>query len=130
MYNFMFGPDYEGGCAVCSSIADRFNGVIEHLKARDVTMIAVSRAPIAKLEGDRQRMGWNFFDFEHPVTKETVASWFEGGDIPDDRGGNSKAQVPARLAADCHSRDPLGADLDSVLPAALGNCRQQYRVDR
>src|ERR1700759_2138523 len=46
IYNFMFGPDYEAGCPVCSSIADSFNGVIEHLKARDVTMICVSRAPI------------------------------------------------------------------------------------
>jgi predicted dithiol-disulfide oxidoreductase (DUF899 family) len=49
MYNFMFGPDYEAGCPVCSSIADSFNGVLEHLQARDVTMICVSRAPIEKL---------------------------------------------------------------------------------
>src|SRR5262249_29144897 len=42
IYNFMFGPDYEAGCPVCSSIADSFNGVLEHLKARDVTMICVS----------------------------------------------------------------------------------------
>jgi predicted dithiol-disulfide oxidoreductase (DUF899 family) len=111
MYNFMFGPDYQAGCPVCSSIADSFNGVIEHLKARDVTMIAVSQAPIAKLEGYRQRMGWSFtwastfdsdfnFDFERSVTKETVASWFEGGDIPDDHGGGA-GEVPARLAVDC-----------------------------
>ena len=46
----MFGPDYEAGCPVCSSIADSFNGVLEHLKARDVTMICVSQAPVEKLE--------------------------------------------------------------------------------
>src|SRR6516165_598447 len=112
MYNFMFGPDYEAGCPVCSSIADSFNGVREHLKAKDVTMIAVSRAPIAKLEGYRRRMGWSFpwastfasdfnFDFGRSVTKDEVASWFEGGEVPADHGGNSKLQVPARLAADC-----------------------------
>jgi predicted dithiol-disulfide oxidoreductase (DUF899 family) len=112
MYHFMFGPDYEAGCPVCSSIADSFSGVTEHLKAKDVTMIAVSRAPIAKLEGYRRRMGWSFpwastfgsdfnFDFELSVTKEAVASWFEGGEVPADHGGNSKTQVPAGLAADC-----------------------------
>ena len=60
IYSFMFGPDYEAGCPVCSSIADSFNGVIEHLKARDVTMICVSRAPLEKLLAYRQRMGWSF----------------------------------------------------------------------
>jgi predicted dithiol-disulfide oxidoreductase (DUF899 family) len=116
MYNFMFGPDYEAGCPVCSSIGDSFNGVIEHLNARDVTMVAVSRAPIAKLEGYRRRMGWSFpwastfdsdfnFDYERSVTRETVASWFEGGDIPDDHGGGV-GEVPARFAADCGT-DPL-----------------------
>jgi predicted dithiol-disulfide oxidoreductase (DUF899 family) len=60
IYNFMVGPDYEAGCPVCSSIADSFNGVLEHLNARDVTMIVVSRAPLDKLLAYRRRMGWNF----------------------------------------------------------------------
>ena len=46
VYHFMFGPDYEAGCPTCSSTADSFNGVLAHLKARDVTMICVSRAPL------------------------------------------------------------------------------------
>jgi predicted dithiol-disulfide oxidoreductase (DUF899 family) len=107
MYNFMFGPDYEAGCPVCSSIADSFNGVIEHLKARDVTMICVSRAPVEKLDAYRRRMGWNFqwassfdsdfnFDFQRSVSKEVVAGWFDG-DVP---------EVPARIAADCGT-DPI-----------------------
>jgi len=102
IYNFMFGPDYEAGCPVCSSIADSFDGVLEHLKARDVTMICVSRAPLDKLLPYRTRMGWNFtwassyesdfnFDFGRSVAKETVASWFE----------DEPPQIPARLAADC-----------------------------
>src|SRR5205807_2144605 len=49
VYHFMFGPDWEAGCPVCSSIADSFDGVVEHLKARDVTMVCISRAPIDKL---------------------------------------------------------------------------------
>ena len=60
VYHFMFGPDYEAGCPNCSSTADSFNGVLAHLKARDVTMIGVSRAPIQKLLAYRDRMGWNF----------------------------------------------------------------------
>ena len=60
VYHFMFGPDYEGGCPSCSSTADSFNGVLAHLKACDVTMICVSRAPIDKLLAYRDRMGWSF----------------------------------------------------------------------
>ena len=60
VYHFMFGADYEVGCPACSSTADGFNGVLAHLKARDVTMICVSRAPIEKLLAYRERMGWSF----------------------------------------------------------------------
>jgi predicted dithiol-disulfide oxidoreductase (DUF899 family) len=60
IYHFMFGPSYEAGCPVNSSIADTFDGLIPHLKARDVTLIAVSGAPIEKLHAYRERMGWKF----------------------------------------------------------------------
>ena len=60
IYHFMFGPSYEGGCPVNSSIADSFDSLIPHLKARDVTLIAVSGAPIEKLLTYRERMGWSF----------------------------------------------------------------------
>ena len=60
IYHFMFGPAYETGCPVNSSIADSFDAVIPHLKARDVTLIAVSGAPIEKLLAYRERMGWSF----------------------------------------------------------------------
>jgi predicted dithiol-disulfide oxidoreductase (DUF899 family) len=60
IYHFMFGPSYDAGCPVNSSIADSFDGLIPHLKARDVTLIAVSGAPIEKLLAYRERMGWNF----------------------------------------------------------------------
>lgn len=59
-YHFMFGPDYEAGCPSCSAIADGFQGVWRHLAAHDVTLLAVSRAPLSKLQAFRRRMGWTF----------------------------------------------------------------------
>jgi len=60
VYHFMFGPDWNAGCPHCSHWADNFNGIIVHLNQRDVTMVAVSRAPYAKLSAYEQRMGWSF----------------------------------------------------------------------
>ncbi len=60
MYHFMFGPDYTAGCPACSAIADGFNGIAVHLANHDVMLWAVSRAPLAKLQGYRKRMGWTF----------------------------------------------------------------------
>jgi predicted dithiol-disulfide oxidoreductase (DUF899 family) len=60
VYHFMFGPDYTGGCPSCSSIADGFNGFAVHLANHDVTLAAVSRAPLAKLQAYKRRMGWTF----------------------------------------------------------------------
>ncbi|UWU15685.1 DUF899 domain-containing protein [Rhizobium sullae] len=60
VYHFMFGPDYTAGCPSCSSIADGFNGIVVHLENHDVAFSAVSRAPLAKLQAFKQRMGWSF----------------------------------------------------------------------
>jgi predicted dithiol-disulfide oxidoreductase (DUF899 family) len=60
IYHIMFGPDNTAGCPSCSSIADGFNGIAVHLANHDVTLGAVSRAPLAKLEAFKQRMGWTF----------------------------------------------------------------------
>ena len=81
VYHFMFGPDYKAGCASCSMIADGFNGFAVHLANHDVTLTAVSRAPLAKLTAYKQRMGWSFpwassnggdfnFDFNVSITAE------------------------------------------------------------
>src|SRR5690242_1393586 len=59
VYHFMFGPPYEAGCPVCSSITDTIDANVPHLAARDVTMLLVSRAPIEKLLAYRRRMGWS-----------------------------------------------------------------------
>ncbi|BCS31692.1 hypothetical protein TBR22_A08950 [Luteitalea sp. TBR-22] len=60
LYHFMFGPDYEAGCPSCSTIADGFNGIAVHLANHDVTLAAVSRAPLPRLRAYKQRMGWTF----------------------------------------------------------------------
>jgi predicted dithiol-disulfide oxidoreductase (DUF899 family) len=60
VYHFMFGPDYKAGCPSCSAIADGFNGVFVHLANHNVTLSAVSRAPLAKLQAFKRRMGWTF----------------------------------------------------------------------
>jgi predicted dithiol-disulfide oxidoreductase (DUF899 family) len=60
VYHFMFGPDYTAGCPSCSAIADGFNGITAHLANHDVMLWAVSRAPLAKLQAYRRRMGWTF----------------------------------------------------------------------
>jgi predicted dithiol-disulfide oxidoreductase (DUF899 family) len=81
VYHFMFGPDYTAGCPSCSMIADGFNGFAIHLANHDVTLTAVSRAPLAKLQGYKRRMGWTFpwassfggdfnFDFSVGFTEE------------------------------------------------------------
>src|SRR5437763_1045515 len=60
VYHFMFGPDFTAGCPSCSAIADGFNGFAVHLANHDVMLWAVSRAPLAKLQAYKQRMGWSF----------------------------------------------------------------------
>jgi len=81
VYHFMFGPDYTAGCPACSSIADGFDGIAVHLANHDVTLAAVSRAPLAKLQAYKRRMGWSFpwasslggdfnFDFNVSLTEE------------------------------------------------------------
>jgi predicted dithiol-disulfide oxidoreductase (DUF899 family) len=60
VYHFMFGPDYLAGCPSCSAIADGFNGFAVHLANHDVTLCAVSRAPLTKLQAFKRRMEWTF----------------------------------------------------------------------
>jgi predicted dithiol-disulfide oxidoreductase (DUF899 family) len=77
VYHFMFAPDWDAGCPHCSFWADNFDPVIVHMNQRDVTMVAVSRAPYARLAAYRKRMGWTFkwlssagttFNFDYGVS--------------------------------------------------------------
>ena len=83
VYHFMFGPEWTEGCPGCSFLGDHFDGSLAHLAARDVAFVAVSRAPLAKLEAFKKRMGWNFnwvssnasdfnFDYNVSFTKEQI----------------------------------------------------------
>jgi predicted dithiol-disulfide oxidoreductase (DUF899 family) len=60
VYHFMLGPDWEEGCQSCSYLADHFDGALIHLAQRDVTFVAISRAPLAKIEAFKRRLGWRF----------------------------------------------------------------------
>jgi predicted dithiol-disulfide oxidoreductase (DUF899 family) len=107
VYHFMFGPEYAAGCPVCSSAADTFSGAVEHLRARDVMFLCISRAPLERLQAYKRRMGWKFpwvssagtdfnFDFGVSHTEEQLAPFLgaELGPVPE-------------LAAACGT-DPAG----------------------
>lgn len=95
VYHFMYGPDYKAGCVSCSAVADGFAGNVTHLANHDVTLSVVSRAPLAKLQAYKRRMGWTFpwassnggdfnFDFNVSFTEEqqragTIEYNFERG---------------------------------------------------
>ncbi|HTR11632.1 MAG TPA: DUF899 domain-containing protein [Paraburkholderia sp.] len=115
VYHFMFGPDYAAGCPSCSSIADGFDGVAVHLANHDVMLMAVSRAPLAKLLAYRERMGWRFpwasssgndfnFDFNVSFTEAQQRT----GDVEYNyaRNGHAMDMTPppepvAQFAASC-----------------------------
>jgi predicted dithiol-disulfide oxidoreductase (DUF899 family) len=131
VYHFMFGPDYKAGCPSCSGIADGFNGIAVHLANHDVTLSAVSRAPLVKLQAYKLRMGWTFpwasslgsdfnFDFnvwfteeqwregvEYNYRRETV---FEGRAGQEGGGKGAEAQFAAMCGVDAatYHRDRPG----------------------
>lgn len=85
VYHFMFPPEWDEGCPSCSFWADNFNGIGVHLNQRDVTLVAISRAPLSKIEPFKKRMGWSFkwvssfqndfnYDYQASFTPEEVQS--------------------------------------------------------
>src|SRR5258705_8162351 len=120
VYHFMFGPDYKAGCPSRSAIADGFDGFAVHLAHHDVALSAVSRAPLAKLQAYKKRMGWTFpwasslgsdfnFDFNVSITEQQQR---EGGvEYNYQRGGHAMdaTSVPepvAKFAATCGTDAP------------------------
>jgi predicted dithiol-disulfide oxidoreductase (DUF899 family) len=108
VYHFMFGPDYTAGCPACSAIADGFNGIAVHLANHDVMLWAVSRAPLAKLQAYKRRMGWTFpwassfgsdfnADFHVWFTEEQQR---EGGIEYNYRREEPVAEIPSRSTPD------------------------------
>ncbi|HET9520982.1 MAG TPA: DUF899 domain-containing protein [Candidatus Limnocylindrales bacterium] len=86
IYHFMFGPSYQAGCPINSSIADSVDGLVPHLNARDVTMLLVSQAPLQNVQAYKRRMGWDIpwassansefnFDLGYSITEEQARTW-------------------------------------------------------
>lgn len=108
VYHFMFGPDYEAGCPSCSAIADSFNGGAVHLAHHDVMFWAVSRAPLAKLQAFKRRMGWSFpwassagSDFNYDYSVSFTEAQQQAGDIDYNyrNGGVSSREIEIETSA-------------------------------
>ena len=121
VYHFMFGPDYTVGCPSCSAIADGFDGIAVHLANHDVTLTAVSRAALAKLQAYKKRMGWSFpwvsslssdfnFDFNVSFTEQEQRegrieyNYERGGHAMDET--KDVSPVVAKIAASCGTDVP------------------------
>jgi predicted dithiol-disulfide oxidoreductase (DUF899 family) len=115
VYHFMFDPSWDAGCKSCSFWADNFNGISAHLKHRDITFVAVSRAPYSKLDAYRKRMGWSFrwvssldsdFNFDYGVsfTPEQLAK-----DDPVYNYGSGKLFGPESVGISVFLQDADGA---------------------
>ena len=120
VYHFMFGPDYKAGCPSCSAIADGFDGFAVHLANHDVALSVVSRAPLAKLQTYKRRMGWTFpwasslggdfnFDFNVSCTEEQQRKGVVEYNY--ERGGHAMDATPvpapvAEFAATCGTDAP------------------------
>jgi predicted dithiol-disulfide oxidoreductase (DUF899 family) len=118
IYHFMFGPDYAAGCPSCSAIADGFNGSVVHLANHDVTLCAVSRAPLPKLHAYRQRMGWTFpwassygsdFNFDFGVA-HTREEWEAGAVAYNFRAEDLRPAAGQEGSMDAFSESIVGTD--------------------
>jgi predicted dithiol-disulfide oxidoreductase (DUF899 family) len=125
IYHFMFGPDYTAGCPSCSAIADGFDGSVVHLAKHDVTLCAVSRAPLAKLQAYKRRMGWSFpwasshgsdfnYDFQAALTEQQQRAG---------TGEHNFRQVDMRAQLDADPDNPWVA----VLAGGTGTDWATYR---
>jgi len=120
VYHFMFGPDYKAGCPSCSMIADGFDGFAVHLANHDVALWAVSRAPLAKLQAYKKRMGWHFpwasaaggdFNFDFNVAFTEAQQRAGAIDYNYERNGHAMDMTPvpppvAQFAATCGTDAP------------------------
>jgi predicted dithiol-disulfide oxidoreductase (DUF899 family) len=135
VYHFMFGPDYTAGCPSCSAIADGFNGIVVHLANHDVMLWAVSRAPLAKLQAYKRRMGWTFpwassfgsdfnFDFSVGVTEQQQR---EGGIEYNYR---REARTPQVRHDTTTGREPAGEGPVARMAASTGTDVATYTRER
>jgi predicted dithiol-disulfide oxidoreductase (DUF899 family) len=121
VYHFMFGPDYTAGCPACSAIADGFNGPDVHLANHDVSFWAVSRAPLAKLQTYKRRMGWGFpwasshdsdFNFDFGVA-HTRQEWEAGAVKYNFAEEDMRAAAGQESSMDAFSESIVGANWET-----------------
>jgi predicted dithiol-disulfide oxidoreductase (DUF899 family) len=130
VYHFMFGPDYRAGCPSCSAIADGFDGSVVHLANHDVTLMAISRAPLANIQAYKRRMGWSFpwasshdndFNYDFAVSytekQQREGAVVEYNFAPRDLG--RRADIPEDSPAAQHAK-MSGVDVGTYLREAPG----------
>jgi predicted dithiol-disulfide oxidoreductase (DUF899 family) len=132
IYHFMFGPQYKAGCPSCSAIADGFNGIAVHLAHHDTRLWAVSRAPLAKLDAYRRRLGWTFpwasslgSDFNYDFNVSFIEDQQRSGDVE----YNYRREPPMKGST---SEWTLRADTDPVarIAATTGTDVPTYTRER
>ena len=133
IYHFMFGPDWAEGCPSCSLLADHFDGSIPHLAERDVRLLAISRAPLAKIEAFKKRMGWQFkwvssfesdfnFDYHVSFTKQQMAASepnynYGSMKFPSDEGPGASVFYKDSEGTVFHTYSTFGRGLDRMIGA-------------
>jgi predicted dithiol-disulfide oxidoreductase (DUF899 family) len=133
IYHFMFGPEWAEGCPSCSLLADHFDASIPHLAERDVRLVAVSRAPLAKIEAFKKRMGWQFkwlsshgndfnFDYHVSFTKQEMAGSepnynYGSMKFPSDEGPGASVFYKDSEGAVFHTYSTFGRGLDPMIGA-------------
>ena len=124
IYHFMFGPDYTAGCPSCSAIADGFDGSVVHLANHDVTLCAVSRAPLAKLQAYKRADG-----LELPLgvfVRQRLQLRLPGGAHQGAMaGGSRRVQLPRGRPSPADGED--GAGLDEIASSIVGTDWETYR---
>jgi len=131
IYHFMFGPEWEEGCPSCSILGDHIDGSVMHLANRDVTLIAVSRAPIEKIEAFKKRMGWRFkcassfgsdfnSDYHVSFSKEDVAKGemyynFKRQSFPSEEGPGASVFAKNERGEVFHTYSTYGRGLEQLM---------------
>ena len=133
VYHFMLGPGWEEGCKSCSFLADHFEGSLVHLANRDVTLVVVSRAPLAQIEAFKKRMGWRFkwvssfgtdfnYDYHVSFTKDELAKGkvyynYEMGEFPTEEAPGASVFYKNASRDIFHTYSTYGRGLDILLGA-------------
>jgi predicted dithiol-disulfide oxidoreductase (DUF899 family) len=133
IYHFMFGPSWEEGCPSCSFLADHFEGSLVHLANRDVSFVAVSRAPLPEIEAFKKRMGWHFkwvssfgndfnFDYNVSFTKDDIAQHktyynYQNQDFPREEAPGGSVFYKNAAGNLFHTYSTYGRGLDILLGA-------------